>query len=83
MFDLSARSYEHARRLAVDIGPRPAGSPENVAAAEYIEQIFQESEHSFDRQVFDCTGWSINLRIGAGQDVRFYPVSFFFVTLVP
>jgi len=35
------RAWEHARTLVRDIGPRPAGSPQALAAAQYVAEHFE------------------------------------------
>lgn len=57
MIDISLDAMSHARRLCVEIGHRPAGSPENIAAAQYIEDVFISSGLRVERQVFDSLGW--------------------------
>ena len=39
------------------IGHRPTGSPQNQAAAGYIEHLFRISGLAAERQMFDCTCW--------------------------
>jgi aminopeptidase YwaD len=43
--------------LSVDIGHRPAGSPENETAANYIERVFRVAGLAVERQYFPCTTW--------------------------
>jgi len=35
------KAYRHIEKLAVEIGARTAGSPEDYAAAEYIKGYFE------------------------------------------
>jgi aminopeptidase YwaD len=49
--------FAHLFHLAVEIGPRPGGSPGNHAAANYIENIFRSCGLAVERQRFSCTGW--------------------------
>jgi hypothetical protein len=52
----SANSYETVRHLAVDIGPRRSGTPEEKAGAEYLASLLQS--YGFQTQVlaFPITG---------------------------
>lgn len=69
MFDFSHQAMSHARRLCVDIGHRPAGSPENTAAAHYIEDIFSRSGLQVERQLFDSSNWQYHeTRIEVGDE---------------
>ena len=49
---------EYVRHLAVDIGCRPIGSAANLAAADYISRIFQQSGLSLEEQEIPCPDWS-------------------------
>lgn len=57
MGDITDKVMAHVQHLCVDIGHRPAGSPQNKAAAEYIESVFRNFGLSCERQVFSCAGW--------------------------
>lgn len=57
MTDISAEPIRYVEDISVKIGHRPAGSPENRAAAEYIEGLFRSSELAVERQLFNCTSW--------------------------
>ncbi len=61
----------HARCLSVDIGPRPAGSTPNQAAAEYIEHIFCDAGLGVERQIFPCTSWEYEETILEQDGVRY------------
>ena len=50
-------ALEHVRHLAVNIGSRLIGSPSNLAAADYIGSVFQESGLSVERQEIPCPDW--------------------------
>jgi aminopeptidase YwaD len=50
-------TLEHVRHLAVHIGSRPIGSPANLAAADYISDVFQQSGLSVERQEIPCPDW--------------------------
>lgn len=47
----------HLHKLAVEIGPRPIGSPGNRAAANYIHQIFRAAGLTVEEQNFACPAW--------------------------
>jgi aminopeptidase YwaD len=51
------RALEHVKRLAVDIGSRPIGSPANRAAAEYISEVFTKCGLSLETQEIPCPEW--------------------------
>ena len=57
MNGISTQTMDHVRHLSVEIGHRPTGSPENQAAAEYIEDILQKSGLVVERQPFECSSW--------------------------
>lgn len=48
---------QHLRKLCVDIGPRPNGSPGNYAAADYIQSIFHDCKLETETQHFGCPDW--------------------------
>lgn len=54
---MAKQVMDHVKRLSVDIGHRPAGSPGNEAAAEYIEQVFRQAGLAVKKQVFSCSSW--------------------------
>ncbi|HET7800158.1 MAG TPA: hypothetical protein VFL38_07040, partial [Humibacillus xanthopallidus] len=45
----SANSYEHVRHLAVDIGPRVNGTPQELLAAEYIGSVL--TSYGFEAEI--------------------------------
>lgn len=51
-------TLRHVKRLAVDIGSRPIGSPANRAAAAYIQDVFQRCGLSVERQEIACPDWT-------------------------
>lgn len=51
-------TLEHVRKLAVEIGSRPIGSTANLAAADYISDVFLRSGLSIERQSIPCPDWS-------------------------
>lgn len=51
-------TLEHVRKLAVEIGSRPIGSTANLAAADYIGDVFTRSGLSVERQSIPCPDWS-------------------------
>ena len=53
----SYEALDHVKHLAVDIGSRPIGSPANLAAGEYIREIFKKSGLSLERQEIPCPEW--------------------------
>jgi len=46
------RALEHVRRLSVDIGPRPAGSPAEEEAARYLVQVLESYGYRVEQQSF-------------------------------
>lgn len=48
---------EHVKHLSVNIGSRPIGSPANLAAADYISQVFEGSGLSLEWQEISCPDW--------------------------
>lgn len=50
-------TLEHVERLAVQIGSRPIGSPANLAAADYIREVFEQSWLSIEMQDIPCPDW--------------------------
>ncbi|MDQ2690438.1 MAG: M28 family metallopeptidase [Chloroflexota bacterium] len=51
-------TLEHVRKLAVEIGSRPIGSMGNLAAADYISDVFMGCGLSVERQPIPCPDWS-------------------------
>lgn len=54
-----ADTTAHLTYLCNAIGPRLIGSPQNLAAGEYIEQILQAAQLQTQRQAFACPAWSV------------------------
>ncbi|MEZ4725907.1 MAG: hypothetical protein R3E79_02110 [Caldilineaceae bacterium] len=57
----------HLDYLAGHIGCRMIGTPGNLAAAAYIETVFQEAKLTVQRQRYPCPAWRADrcvLRIG-------------------
>ncbi|MEO7841142.1 MAG: M28 family peptidase [Anaerolineales bacterium] len=50
-------TLEHVKHLAVDIGSRPIGSAANLAAADYISEVFKQSGLTLEKQEFSCPDW--------------------------
>ena len=50
-------TLKHAERLAVQIGCRPIGSIANLAAAEYISEVFGQSGLAVEKQEISCPQW--------------------------
>lgn len=48
----------HVEHLAVHIGSRPIGSPANLAAADYISEVFRQSGLSVEMQDIPCPEWA-------------------------
>lgn len=57
MTDLEKALMHHLQHLCVEIGPRPSGSPQNHAAADYIAQVFQSAGLEVEEQRYDCPAW--------------------------
>jgi len=47
----------HLRKLSVEIGCRPIGSPANQAAADYVGDLFRGLGLAVEEQEYACTGW--------------------------
>lgn len=47
----------HLRRLSVELGARPLGSPANQAAADYIRDVFLDSGLLVEEQPYPCIAW--------------------------
>ena len=58
MTHLDAALMGHVNRLAVDIRPRPIGSPANLAPAHYIRSSFRTAGLEVPNHVFDCPDWT-------------------------
>ena len=50
-------TLEHVKHLAVQIGSRPIGSTANLAAADYISEVFRQSALSLEKQEIPCPDW--------------------------
>jgi aminopeptidase YwaD len=50
-------TLEHVKHLAVHIGSRLIGSTANLAAAEYISEVFKHSGLSVEKQDIPCPDW--------------------------
>jgi aminopeptidase YwaD len=50
-------ALEYVKHLSVNIGSRPIGSPANLAAADYISEVFRQSGLSLERQEISCPDW--------------------------
>ena len=50
-------TLEHVEHLAVQIGSRPIGSSANLAAADYISDVFTKSGLSLEMQEIPCPDW--------------------------
>ena len=50
-------TLEHVKQLSVNIGSRPIGSPANLAAADYISEVFKNNNLSIERQEIQCPNW--------------------------
>lgn len=57
MHQMQTTLMKHLEELCVTIGPRPAGSAANHAAAAYIEQEFRATGLEVEEQRYDCTTW--------------------------
>ena len=51
-------TLEHVKHLAVTIGSRPIGSPANIAAANYISDVFKQAGLTLETQEFPCPDWT-------------------------
>ncbi|MFH2104097.1 MAG: M28 family peptidase [Chloroflexota bacterium] len=52
-----AELNDHVRRLSVEIGARPIGSPANQTAADYIGQAFLSANLELEEQAYPCVDW--------------------------
>jgi aminopeptidase YwaD len=50
-------TLEHVKHLAVHIGSRLIGSTANLAAADYISDVFKQSGLSLEKQEISCPDW--------------------------
>ncbi len=57
MENLKTQTLKHLERLCVDIGPRPIGSQGNLAAAQYIQRVFEACDLEVEMQDYACTAW--------------------------
>ena len=48
---------KHVKHLAVHIGSRPIGSTANLAAADYISEVFTKCGLSLEKQEIPCPDW--------------------------
>lgn len=68
----------HLDYLAKQIGPRMIGTPGNLVAADYIENVFKESNLEVQRQNYPCPSWRAEhceFNIG-GRSVEVIPNTF-------
>jgi aminopeptidase YwaD len=64
---IKSRIAAHVVALADEIGPRPAGSPANRLATDYLRMVLAATELEIRAQPFTCSWWepgSATLRIG-------------------
>lgn len=57
MKTITSGALQHVKHLAVQIGSRLIGSTGNLAAEEYISEIFQRAGLSIEKQEFACPSW--------------------------
>ena len=57
MKTLADGALDHVKHLAVQIGSRPIGSTANLAAADYISQVFTQSGLLLEKQEIPCPSW--------------------------
>ena len=50
-------AMSHLRQLSVEIGPRPAGSPAQHRAADYIRAVFLAAGLEVETQEYACPAW--------------------------
>ena len=50
-------TLEHVRHLSVYIGSRPIGSTANLAAGDYISEVFKKAGLILEKQEFSCPDW--------------------------
>jgi hypothetical protein len=50
-------TLKHVKHLAVHIGSRLIGSTANLAAADYISEVFKQGALSLEKQEFSCPDW--------------------------
>ena len=58
MKTLGDQAFEHVKKLSIDIGCRPIGSSANLAAADYIGNVFIKCGLELERQPISCPDWS-------------------------
>ena len=58
MKSISGQALDHVKHLSVDIGCRPIGSPANLAAADYISDVFTKCGLILEKQEIPCPDWS-------------------------
>jgi aminopeptidase YwaD len=51
------RALEHVEHLAIRIGNRLIGSPGNLAAADYISEVFKQNGLTLEKQDIPCPDW--------------------------
>ncbi|WP_315121794.1 M28 family peptidase [uncultured Clostridium sp.] len=66
------RALEHIRYLSEEIGPRVAGTNEEIRAREYIKNQFEKHGYEAEIQEFDISNVVINLTIDSlsNKDIR-------------
>ena len=57
MHNVETAAMKHLERLCVEIGPRPVGSKENQAAADYVRRAFESCGLDVEMQEFPCPVW--------------------------
>ncbi len=57
MHNVETAAMKHLEHLCIEIGPRPVGSVENQAAADYIWNVFAASGLEVEAQAFPCPAW--------------------------
>ena len=57
MHHVETAAMKHLEHLCVEIGPRPVGSKENQAAADYIRRAFEAIGLEVEMQEFLCPLW--------------------------
>ena len=58
------RALEHVRVLSEDIGPRPAGLPNEYLAGDYIASVFESFGYEVEFHEFAIPGSNANVNIG-------------------
>jgi aminopeptidase YwaD len=54
---INEQALEHVKYLSVHIGNRPIGSNANLAAADYISEVFKQAGLSLEKQEIPCPDW--------------------------